>query len=127
MRCAIGFVALVAVLCFSWSPVIAQDVTTYGSFTVLPSFQSLRTMSRSGDAGGTGIFPGLSQSVLNVGYTNLRADASFNQDGNPFLLGIRHKYVLYGVWYEILQRFFLTENLGVLGIANYLQPTSERL
>gem|GEM_PF-5518819 len=120
-------VAHLAVICHVCSPVQAQGLSNSGSLVGLPSPAVMGNSSRSAQAGASGIFSGLARSVLNVGYTNLRADASFNQEGNPFLLGIKHKYIVYGVWYEVLQQVFLTDKLGVMAVGHYLQPTSERL
>lgn len=120
-------VAHLAMICCACSPVHAQGVRNYGFLTGLPSLVSRGDSSSGPESGASCIFPGLGRCVLNVGYANLRADASFNQENNPLLLGIRHKYIIYGVWYEVLQQIFLTDKIGVMAIANYLQPTSERL
>lgn len=127
IRAIFVVIAHVAVMCHACALVHAQGVGEYASRVGLPSLASGEDPSTRAEAGASGIFPGLGRAVLNVGYANLRADASFNEEGSPFLLGITHKYRIRGVWYEALQQIFVTDKIGVMALANYLQPNGERL
>ena len=121
---AVSFASALCCVVFSaWG----QDLGSKGPFTGLSSVATMGNFS--GDSGGSSseIVPGIGRAAFNVGYAKLQADASFNQEGNPALISLTHRYRLKGIWYELLQQIFVTNKVGMVFNGSYLESARETM